>query len=212
MTGCWTPRHSAVQDTDPAEHRRAQPKRNAINSANSSQRGGSVIATHETSLYDEWGENANDFGLADLFGVKFAGRVEGRMQNAYLRLEHDCASKRHPLLTGLEDAPRIINGVARVEVRPHDQIHAIAADAHSDLSRFADGEGLPARSEDGCAAGVPARVPGRRALSSIFRGTSTGLSGKCSASTISNCCAMPSSGRRTRTACRASAPGRAFST
>jgi hypothetical protein len=37
------------------------------------------------------------------------------MHNAYLRLEHD-AAPGHPLLRGLEDAPRIIHGVWRVEV------------------------------------------------------------------------------------------------
>lgn len=80
-------------------------------------RGGSLIATHETSLYDEWGVKRKDFGLADLFGVTFKGRVEGPMQNSYLRLETDpTTGKRHPLLAGLEDAPRIINGVRRVEV------------------------------------------------------------------------------------------------
>src|SRR5262249_59914072 len=79
--------------------------------------GGSLIGTYETSLYDEWGVRRKDFGLADLFGVTFKGRVEGPMQNSYLRLESDPASgKRHPLLAGLEDAPRIINGVHRVVV------------------------------------------------------------------------------------------------
>jgi hypothetical protein len=49
--------------------------------------------------------------------VTFKGRIEGPMQNSYLRLEADPATgKRHPLLAGLEDAPRIINGVRRVEV------------------------------------------------------------------------------------------------
>jgi hypothetical protein len=49
--------------------------------------------------------------------VTFKGRVEGPMQNSYLRLETDPATgKRHPLLAGLEDAARIINGVRRVEV------------------------------------------------------------------------------------------------
>ena len=58
-----------------------------------------------------------EFGLADLFGVSFKGRSDGPMQNSYLRLETDPATgKRHPLLAGLEDAPRIINGVRRVEV------------------------------------------------------------------------------------------------
>jgi hypothetical protein len=79
--------------------------------------GGSIIATHETSLCDEWGVRRKNFGLADMFGVNFSGRIEPRMQNAYLRLEH-AATGRHPLLRGLEDAPRIIHGVARVEVEP----------------------------------------------------------------------------------------------
>jgi len=80
--------------------------------------GGSLVATLETALYDERGGHRSDFGLADLFGARFAGRVEGPMQNSYLRLERDRRSGAfHPLLAGLEDTPRIINGVRRVEVR-----------------------------------------------------------------------------------------------
>ncbi len=80
--------------------------------------GGSVVATYETSLYDEWGARRADFGLADLFGASFAGQVDARMQNSYLRLENDTVSgKRHPILAGLEDAERIINGVSRVHTR-----------------------------------------------------------------------------------------------
>ena len=86
-------------------------------------RGGSVVATYETSLYDEWGARRNNFGLADLFGVNFTGRVDARMQNAYLRLEHD-AARNHPLLKGLEDAPRIIHGVSRIEVEPRGEFSA----------------------------------------------------------------------------------------
>jgi hypothetical protein len=82
--------------------------------------GGSLIATHETSLCDEWGVRRANFGLAELFGVNFAGRVEPRMQNAYLRLEHDTA-RHHPLLRGLEDAPRIIHGASRVETEPREK-------------------------------------------------------------------------------------------
>ncbi len=82
--------------------------------------GGSIVATHETSLYDEWGTKRSNFGLADLFGVDFTGRSQARMQNAYLRLEHE-AARRHPLLRGLEDARRIIHGVSRVEVTPREK-------------------------------------------------------------------------------------------
>jgi hypothetical protein len=78
--------------------------------------GGSLVATHETSLYDEQGVRRSDFGLADLLGARFAGRIDGPMQNSYLHLERDAAGAFHPLLAGLEDTPRIINGVRRVEV------------------------------------------------------------------------------------------------
>ena len=58
-----------------------------------------------------------DFGLADLFGASYAGGIEGPMQNSYLAIEHDPFSHVfHPLLAGLEDAGRIINGVKRVKV------------------------------------------------------------------------------------------------
>jgi hypothetical protein len=81
------------------------------------ERGRGLVATYETSLCDEWGAKRKDLGLGPLFGVTWKGRVEGPMRNSYLRLETDRATgKRHPLLAGLEDAPRIINGVHRVEV------------------------------------------------------------------------------------------------
>jgi Beta-galactosidase trimerisation domain len=84
------------------------------------QNGGSIIATYETSLYDEWGVRRKDFGLADLFGVSWKVSGEGPMQNSYLRLEHDSAPG-NPLFKGLEDAPRIINGVWRLDVQPRAQ-------------------------------------------------------------------------------------------
>jgi Hypothetical glycosyl hydrolase 6/Beta-galactosidase trimerisation domain len=79
--------------------------------------GGSIIATHETSLYDEWGARRKNFGLADLFGVDWTGKSQSPMLNSYIRLEHEMLP-HHPLFAGLEDAPRIINGVSRLEVTP----------------------------------------------------------------------------------------------
>jgi hypothetical protein len=77
------------------------------------------VATHETSLYDEWGARRDDFGLADLFGVSSRGRIEGPMRNSYLRLEDDPRTgRRHPILEGLEDAGRIIHGTYRLDVAP----------------------------------------------------------------------------------------------
>ncbi len=80
------------------------------------ERGGSIIATYETSLYNEWGERRTNFGLAELLGVRFSGQIEGPMQNSYLRLETDRNGTRHPLLAGLEEASRVINSVRRVAV------------------------------------------------------------------------------------------------
>jgi Hypothetical glycosyl hydrolase 6/Beta-galactosidase trimerisation domain len=79
--------------------------------------GGGLIATYETSLYDQSGAPRTQFGLADLFGARPTGSIEGPMQNSYLRLNHTPGSA-HPLLAGLSDAPRIINGVWRVPVEP----------------------------------------------------------------------------------------------
>jgi hypothetical protein len=77
--------------------------------------GGGLVATSETSLRDERGVERADFGLAELFGVSFASRRPGPVRNAYLRLEHETAAG-HPLLAGLEDAPRIIHGAWQLEV------------------------------------------------------------------------------------------------
>ncbi|HUU16200.1 MAG TPA: beta-galactosidase trimerization domain-containing protein [Sedimentisphaerales bacterium] len=83
------------------------------------QRGGSLVATFETSLYDELGKHRRDFGLADLFGVSYNNWVEGPMKNSYLRLKSDSNTGRfHPVLSGLEDAYRIINGIWRLDVKP----------------------------------------------------------------------------------------------
>jgi hypothetical protein len=83
------------------------------------ERGGSIVASYETSLYDEWGVRRKDFGLASLFGASFGGRTEGPMLNSYLTLEKDPATGEfHPLLRGFEDATRIVNGVNRVLVKP----------------------------------------------------------------------------------------------
>jgi hypothetical protein len=79
--------------------------------------GGSLLATFASSLFDEYGTRRADFGLGDLFGVSFAGRVEGPMHNSYLNLESDASGRRHPILDGLDGTPRIINGVFRLDVR-----------------------------------------------------------------------------------------------
>jgi len=83
------------------------------------QKGGSIVATFETSLYDENGEQRKNFGMADLFGVDFEGNVEGPMKNSYLKINPlENSDNYHEILKGLEDAYRIINGVWRLNVHP----------------------------------------------------------------------------------------------
>jgi len=82
-------------------------------------RGGSVVATYETSLYDKWGVRRPDFGLASLFGTSFTGKVQGPMLNSYLSLKRDAAMDTYrTLLKGFEDATRIANAANEVDVQP----------------------------------------------------------------------------------------------
>jgi hypothetical protein len=78
--------------------------------------GGGLIATYETSLYNEWGVRQPNFGLASLFGVNYAGKVEGPMLNSYLSLNKESSGQYHPLLKDLENSVRIINGANQVAV------------------------------------------------------------------------------------------------
>jgi len=79
-------------------------------------RGGSLLATFETSLYNELGEKRKNFGLGDVFGVSFDGEVEGPMKNSYLSCEKE-KGEYHPVLDGFEDTTRIINGIFRLSIQ-----------------------------------------------------------------------------------------------
>ncbi|MCU1329541.1 MAG: Beta-galactosidase trimerization domain protein [Bryobacterales bacterium] len=76
------------------------------------ERGGGLVATYETSLYDEWGVRRPDFGLAALFGASFDGKIDTQLHNSYLDI-----GKPHPITRGLEDATRVINGVNWIHVK-----------------------------------------------------------------------------------------------
>lgn len=87
--------------------------------------GGNLIATNETSLYDEWGVRRKDFGLATLFGASFTGKVDADVHNSYLNVDKDPGTQRfHPLVRGLEDATRIINGTSWVHTKRTGAGHA----------------------------------------------------------------------------------------
>jgi hypothetical protein len=83
-------------------------------------RGGSIIATHETSSRNPDGSARANFGLAGLFGVDLAGKPEGPMLNSYIRLEHD-TEPASEFFRDLERAPRVINGVNRLPVTPREK-------------------------------------------------------------------------------------------
>jgi hypothetical protein len=71
------------------------------------QRGGAIIASGATSLYNEWGDARKDFALADLFGAHAPSEQPGQAGNSYLRLLPDMrgkdAAQRHPVLQGFEE-------------------------------------------------------------------------------------------------------------
>jgi hypothetical protein len=88
-------------------------------------KGGSLIATGVTSLYNEFGDARGDYGLADLFGAHFTGTAggeraagAGQTLHSYLRLSPELragvwgpeigdepheSGQRHPVLRGFEE-------------------------------------------------------------------------------------------------------------
>ena len=76
--------------------------------------GGSIMASFETSLYDEDLKPRADFGLADLLGISKAGDVIGTNGNAYYgRIE-----RSHPVLAGFADTNWLPGAQNRLPLRP----------------------------------------------------------------------------------------------
>jgi hypothetical protein len=74
--------------------------------------GGSVLATFETSRYDEWGERRDDLALADVLGASIAGGVVGPAGNSYMRIE-----RPHPLTEAFEGTALLPGPENRLPVR-----------------------------------------------------------------------------------------------
>ena len=74
--------------------------------------GGSVLATFETSRYNEWGDKRNDFALTDLFGASVVGEAIGPLGNSYLRIE-----QRHPIVGGFEGTNLLPGPENRLPIR-----------------------------------------------------------------------------------------------
>lgn len=115
-------------------------------------RGGGLLATGETSLFNEWGDPRSDFALADLFGghvavPQRASDVARRRQDAsdtahtYLRLnpelrarvdgpqvgtEPPISGERHPVLRGFEETDILPFGGALEPLRVDAQAQVLA--------------------------------------------------------------------------------------
>jgi hypothetical protein len=78
--------------------------------------GGKLLASFETSLYDETGARRADFALADVLGVHDTGLVKDTSKDCYQMIRLG----KHPLLDGMQaDKTRfLINGGRTVLARP----------------------------------------------------------------------------------------------
>ena len=76
--------------------------------------GGSLLATFETSLYDENGKARDNFGLADIFDIQKTGDIIPTDGNAYYaRIE-----RNHPILEGFADTNWLPGAEFRVPIAP----------------------------------------------------------------------------------------------
>jgi hypothetical protein len=79
--------------------------------------GGSLLATFETSRYDEWGDRRDDLALTDVFGASVAGDVIGPAGNGYMRIE-----RAHPVTEGFEGTTLLPGPENRLPVRAREGI------------------------------------------------------------------------------------------
>jgi hypothetical protein len=81
--------------------------------------GGSVMASFETSLYDEDLRPRADFALADLLGIGKAGEVVGTNGNAYYaRIQNPTSASPHPILEGFTNTNWLPGAQNRIPLHP----------------------------------------------------------------------------------------------
>ncbi len=109
------------------------------------EKGGTLVATGETSLYDEWGDARPDFALADLFGVKGgkARRETGKRvsdtRHTYLRLTPELRGQvdgpkagNEPAITGQRHA--VLAGFEETDILPYGgTLEALAVDPKAEV-------------------------------------------------------------------------------
>ncbi|MDP8923072.1 MAG: Tat pathway signal protein, partial [Chloroflexota bacterium] len=115
------------------------------------ERGGGLIATGETSRYDEWGDPRPDFALADLFGANATGAHHGALGAAapswetwaghsYLRLAPELRAGVYGPRTGTEPAP---DGERHPVLRGFDETDILPFGGRIEVVRVADGALVP---------------------------------------------------------------------
>ena len=83
------------------------------------QSGGSIMASFETSLYDENLNQRANFGLGDLFGIHKAGNVIGTNGNPYYaRIESPDQAPVHPILEGFTNTNWLPGAENRIPLSP----------------------------------------------------------------------------------------------
>jgi hypothetical protein len=85
--------------------------------------GGGLIASRNTSLFDETGKPRRDFGLGDLLGVSYTGRLLDTANDTYQLIR----DKQSPVLKDIGDTDMLINGGSTVLCVLADQNYRIAA-------------------------------------------------------------------------------------
>jgi hypothetical protein len=77
------------------------------------KKGGSIVVTYETSLYDELGNKRHDFLIADVLGARYG--IDTGFYQDFIQISGD-----HPITEGLSREVPIQHIGAQIQVKPHE--------------------------------------------------------------------------------------------